>query len=94
MQPRLSEGKKFNQYKQLILKQNSLYNTKGRNFHHNINSTFVTPLYISFSLAANIIVYTAIQGRKREKYLNHIFYKGKMPTLAENKHLFGQFFSH
>ena len=49
-------------------------NTKGYNLY--INSTFVSPIY-TFSLAGNIIVYTPNQGKIREKYFNHIIYKGK-----------------
>ena len=41
-----------------------------------INSTFVSPIY-TFSLAGNIFVYTPNQGTSREKYFNHIIYKGK-----------------
>ena len=40
----------------------------------------------------NIIVYTPNQGTNGEKYFSHIFYKGKMPTLAGNKHLSVHFF--
>ena len=60
---------------------------------NNINSTFVTPIY-TFSLAGNIIVYPPMQATNREKYFNHIIYKGKMPTLAGNEHLCVQFFLH
>ena len=55
------------------------------------NSTFVSLIY-TFSLAANIIVYASIQGTNREKYFNHIIYKGKIPTLAANKKLSVHFF--
>ena len=33
--------------------------------------------YLYLSLAGNIIVYTPNQGTNREKYFNHIIYKGK-----------------
>ena len=47
----------------------------------NNNKTSISPSY-TFSLAGKIIVYTPIQGTKREKYFNLIIYRGKMPTLA------------
>ena len=56
-------------------------------------STVVSPIS-TFSLTGNIIVYTPNQGTNREKHFNHIIYKGKMPTLAGNKHLAVQFFLH
>ena len=40
------------------------------------------------------IVYTPIQGTNREKYFNYLIYRGKMPTLAGNKHLSIHFFLH
>ena len=49
-------------------------------------STFVSPIY-TFSLAGNLIVYSPIRGTNMEKYFNQIIYKGKMPTVAGNKHL-------
>ena len=58
-----------------------------------IHSAFVSPIH-TFSLAGNIIVYTPIQGASREKYFYRIIYKGKMPTLAGNYHLFLHFFLH
>ena len=33
--------------------------------------------YLYPSLAGNMIVYTPNQGTNREKYFNHIIYKGK-----------------
>ena len=39
----------------------------------------------TFSLAGNVLVYTPSQGANREKYFNHVNYKGKMATLAWNK---------
>ena len=65
---------------------------KATNLHNN-NINFVSLIYNSF-LAANIIVYTPIQGTNKEKYLNHIIYKAKMPTLAGNKHISVHFFFH
>ena len=65
---------------------------KGYNLYNN-NSTFVSSIY-NFSLARNVIVYTPIQGTHREKYLSHIIYKGKLPTLAGNKHLSVHFSFH
>ena len=56
-------------------------------------STFVSPIY-AFSLARNIIGYTPIQGTNREKYFNHIIYKGKRPTLAGNRQISIYFFLH
>ena len=38
--------------------------------------------------------YTPTQGTNREKYFNHINYKGPMRTLAGNKHLSVHFFLH
>ena len=60
---------------------------------YNINISFVSAIY-TFSLAGNIIVYTPNQSRNREKYINHIIYKGKMPTLAGDKHLSVHLFLH
>ena len=40
-----------------------------------------------------IVVYTPIHGTNREKCFFHVIYKGKMPTLGGNKHLFVHFFS-
>ena len=51
------------------------------NNNNNNNKTSISPSY-TFSLAGKIIVYTPIQGTKREKYFNLIIYRGKMPTLA------------
>ena len=45
-------------------------------------------------MAENIIVYMPIEGTKREKYFNHIIYKGKMPTVAGNKQLSVHSFLH
>ena len=42
-------------------------------------------LFIPF-LGGNIIVYTPNQGKTRESTLFILFIKGKMPTLAGNKH--------
>ena len=42
---------------------------------HNDNSTLISRIYI-FYLAGNIVLYTPSQGTKREKYINHINYKG------------------
>ena len=47
---------------------------------YNNNITFVSPIH-TFSSAGNIIAYTPIQGSNKEKYFNHIIYKGKMQTL-------------
>ena len=58
----------------------------------NNKSTFVTPFY-SFYLVGSIIVYPSIQGTNRDKHFNHIICKGRMPTLAGNKHLSIHFFS-
>ena len=55
------------------------------------SSTFVSPIY-TFFLAGNTIVYIAIQGANKEKYFIHIIYKGKMPTLEGNTHIFVHFF--
>ena len=60
---------------------------------YNLNSTFVSPIY-TVSLVGNMIVYTPIQGTNREKYFNHIIHKGRMPTLAGNKHFSVHFFRH
>ena len=88
----LSEGKGFNQYKQLKKRWSRISLTILRAaIQFNNNSTFVSPIY-TFSSARNIIVYTPIQGTNREKYFNHNIYKGKMPTLAGNKHLSVHFF--
>ena len=65
---------------------------EGYNLYNN-NSLFHFS-YLHPSLAGNIIVYTPSQGAVREKYFNLIIYKGKMPTLAENKHLSVHFFIH
>ena len=65
---------------------------KATKLFNNIG-TFVCPIY-TFSLAGNITVYTPIQGTNRKKYFNYIIYKGKMPTLAWNKHLSVHFFLH
>ena len=91
MQSPLSKEKSFNQYKQFLMKKNSLNNTKGCNLYNN-ESTFVSPIY-TFSLAGNIIIKTPIQGANREKYFIHIFYRRNMPTLAGNKHSSVPFFS-
>ena len=66
---------------------------KARKLYNINNSTFVSPIY-TFSLAGNTIVYTPIHGTNRQKYFNHIINKGKMPTLAGNKHLPVHFFPH
>ena len=55
---------------------------KATNLYNNF-STFVPPIY-TFSLASNITVYTPIQGTNKEKYISHINYEGKIPTLAGN----------
>ena len=54
---------------------------------------FASPIY-TFSLAGNINVYTRFQVNYREKYFIHSNYKGKMPTLAGNKHLSDHLFVH
>ena len=50
---------------------------------YNNNNIFVSPIY-TFSLAGNIIVYTPNQGKNREKYFNHIIYKGKNADFGGN----------
>ena len=83
--------KGFNKSKQLLI-LNSVQKQKATNLC-NINSTFVSPIY-TFSLAANIFIYTPIQGTNREKCFNHIIYKGKMPSLAGKKHISVHFLFH
>ena len=51
------------------------YYIKSHNLY-NPNSTLVSPDY-TFSLARNIFFYTPIRHTNREKYFNHISYKGK-----------------
>ena len=68
-------SKKVNIKRSKILEQYR----KGYKLYDN-SCTFVYTSY-TFPLAGNRIVYTPIQGTKREKYLNHIIYKGKMSTL-------------
>ena len=65
---------------------------KGCNLYFN-NNTIASRIY-TLSMAAETNVYTPIQGTNKEKYFNHIIYKGKMPTLAANKHLSVHFFLH
>ena len=83
--------KGFDKSKQLKM-SNWVQNQKATNLYSN-NSTFVSPS-CTFSLARNIIVYTPIKGRNREKYFNHIIYTGKMPTLTGSKHVSVRFFFH
>ena len=85
-------GKSSNEDKQLNISIKWAQYQKATNLSNNI-STFVSPIY-TFSLAANAIAYTPTQGTNREKYFNYINYKGKMPTLAGNKHLSVHFFLH
>ena len=66
--------------------------SSGKLFCNN-NSTLLSPVYTS-SLAANIVVYTPNQDTNREKYFYQFNYKGKMLTLAGNKHLSIHFFPH
>ena len=80
------------QRKQTVNDFRNKCNTKNYNLYNKIN-TFVSPIY-TFSFAGNKIVYTPNQSSDREKYFNHIIYKGKMPTLAGNKHLSVHFFLH
>ena len=81
----------FNKSKQLVISEQVQYQ-EAPNLYNNINcSTFGSPIY-TFSLAGNIYVYTPIQGTNMEKYFNHFIYEGKIPTLAENKHLSLHFF--
>ena len=54
-------------------------------FHKNISNLF-SPNY-TFCLSGNIVVYTPSRCTNRERYFNHINYKGKMPTVAGNKHV-------
>ena len=42
-------------------------------------------------MAGNIIVYTPIQGTNREKYFNHIVYKGKDADSGGKKTTFRPF---
>ena len=46
---------------------------------YNLYKTITVPLFLLFIpfLGGNIIVYTPNQGQNREKYFNHIIYKGK-----------------
>ena len=60
---------------------NSRFTIESWKYLYNNNNTFVSPFY-TFSLAGNIIVYTAIQGANREKYFIHTINQEKMPTLA------------
>ena len=85
------EGKRFHQ-KQTVNDVNFSTIPKGYKLYID-NSTFFSPIY-TFFLAGNTIFYTTIQGRNRKNYFNHIIYKGKMPTLAGNKHLSVLFFFH
>ena len=64
----------------------------GQNLY-NKNITFV-PHFYALSLAVKIIVYTPVEGIKKKKYLNHIFYTRKMPNLAGSNHLSAHFFRH
>ena len=89
MQSPFSECKSFNQYQQVLLRQNSFYVTKIYNLHKNKNS-FVSFIW-TFSLAGNKSVYKLILGTKREKYFYQFIYK-KMRTPAENKHFCVHFF--
>ena len=84
--------KGFNQSEQLTFFKEINTVPKATKLYNN-NSTFVSAIY-TFSLAGNIIVYTSNQSTNREKYLNHIIYKRKMPTLAGNKHLSVHLFPH
>ena len=85
-------GKGFNQTELLMLFKKINTVPKATKVY-NINSTFVSPIYI-FSLAGNIIVYTPNQDTVREKYFIHIIYKGKMPNLAGKKQLSVNIFLH
>ena len=67
MREKSSPYKQSNVNKCTVLEGNNLYKN---------NCTFISPIY-KFSLAGNIIVYTPNQGTNREKYFNHIIYKGK-----------------
>ena len=87
----IMKEKGFNKSKQLMM---SISGTIPRScILYNNNSTFVSLIH-TFSLAGNLIVHKPIQCTNREKYFNQNIYKGKMPTLAGNKHLSVHFFFH
>ena len=85
MQSPLFRRKKFQSVQLVNIEKNSFNNTKGCNLYNNI-IIFVPPIS-TFSLGGNIIVNTPIRDTDREKYFNHIIYKGKMPTMAGNEQL-------
>ena len=86
------EGKGFQQRQMVKDFKKRVQHQKATNTNINI-SNFVSPIY-NFSMARNINFYTPIHGTNSEKYFNHIFYEGKMTTLAGNKHLAVHFFFH
>ena len=83
--------KDLNKSKQLMI-SNWVQYRKTRNLCIN-NSTFVSPIY-TIPWRETKLFTRPFKVQKGEKYLNHIIYKGKMPTLAGNKHLSIHFFLH
>ena len=84
------EGKGSIKTKELMT-SNPVQYSKATNYILILVLSFL--LFIPFR-AGNINVYTPTRGTNREKYFNHIIYKGILPTLAGNKHLFVHFFLH
>ena len=56
-------------------------------------SPFVCPIY-TFPLAGKNLFSRQVDVQIREKHLNRIIYKGKMPTLVGNKHFSIHFLPH
>ena len=73
-------GEKLKKEKQVTISVELKQYQKTSNVSTNIST--LDSLIYTFYLVGNIIVHTLIQGTNRGKYLNHILYTGKMPTLA------------